>query len=72
MDEKIRAGIEKLEKQGHTVLPCFVGDNLCYKIDGATTITREEVRQLADSVYSLEELEGDLLVRRRTQEQGTS
>ncbi|MBZ5670794.1 MAG: hypothetical protein LAO04_13830 [Acidobacteriia bacterium] len=69
MDEKIRAGREKLEKQGHTVERCILRDITCYKIDGGTTITPKEMRETADGVYSYEELERDLLVRRRTEEE---
>ncbi len=72
MDEKVRAEIETLEKQGHTVSRCFVGDKPCYEIDGRMTITGKEMRELADGVYSFSELEKDLLVRRRAEEQGTS
>jgi hypothetical protein len=72
MDEKIRAGREKLEMQGHTVEGCYVGEVPCYKIDGGTTITPLEMREIADGVYSYEELERDLLVRRRVEEEGTS
>ena len=68
MDEKIRAGREKLEKQGHTVERCILGDVTCYKIDGGTTITPKEMREIADGVYSYEELERDLLVPRRAEE----
>ena len=68
MDEKIRAGREKLEKQGHTVERCILGDVTCYKIDGGTTITPQEMREIADGVYSYEELERDVLVPRRAEE----
>jgi hypothetical protein len=72
MDQKIRAGRGKLEKQGHTVEGCYVGDVRCYRIDGGTTITPKEMREIADGVYSYEDLERDLLVRRRAEEEETS
>lgn len=72
MDDKIRAGREKLEKQGHTVEGCYMDDICCYKVDGGTTITPKEMREIGDGVYSYEELERDLLRRRLAEEQGTS
>lgn len=69
MDEKIRAGRERLQKQGHTVERCIFGDITCYKIDGGTRATPKEMREIADGVYSYEELERDLLVRRRTEQE---
>jgi hypothetical protein len=72
MDEKIRAGREKLEKQGHTVEGCYIGDICCYKIDGGTTITPKEMSEIGNGVYSYEELERELLLRRLAEEQGRS
>jgi hypothetical protein len=71
MDDNIRAGRRKLEKQGHTVERCIFGDITRYKIDGGTTITPKEMCEIADDVYSYEGLEMDLLVpRRREEEEG--
>jgi hypothetical protein len=71
MDERVRLQIETLRQQGHAVTACFVGDNPRYEIDGRMTISGKEMRELADGVYSLEELE-DLLVRRLAEEDGAS
>jgi hypothetical protein len=71
MDEKVRA-IESLKKQGHSVVSIFLGGRKFYQIDGTTTIKPSEMRKLAGGVYSWEELEKDLLERRRAEEQSES
>ncbi len=69
MDKKVLAQIETLKQQGHTVTGCFISDKPRYEIDGRMTISGQEMRELADGVYSFAELE-DLLVRRCTEEGG--
>lgn len=72
MDDKTKAGMEKLKKDGHTVEGCLMGDICRYKIDGGTTITPNELREIGDGIYSYEELEKDLLVRRLEEDKRTS
>jgi len=70
MDDRIRRATEKLENEGHSINRIFLGCEPYYQIDGGAAITGEEMRDLADGVYSFAELRDDLLTRRRTQEEG--
>jgi hypothetical protein len=71
MDEKVRA-IESLKKQGHSVVSISLGGRKFYQVDGTTTIKPSEMRELAEGIYSWEELTTDLLERRRATEQSKS
>ena len=68
MEEDLNAAIKMLNGQGHTVRPFIRSGTLWFEIDGNMLATRQEMLELADGVYSLEELR-ELFVRRRAEEQ---
>ena len=57
-----------LKGQGHTVRPFIRCGTLWFEIDSIMLATRREMLELADGVYSLEELR-ELFARRLTEEQ---
>ena len=57
-----------LNGQGHTVRPFIRRGTLWFEINGNMLATRQEMLELADGVYSLEELR-ELFLRRRAEEQ---
>jgi hypothetical protein len=65
MKEKVEAAIRMLREQGHIVQTQIRGEKgtLWFEIDGRMLVSWEEMQDLADSVYSLSELE-DLFKRR--------
>jgi hypothetical protein len=69
MKEKISTAISALKAQGHTVGAQIRGDQgiLWYEIDGRMLASGDEMRNLADGLYSLDELE-DLFKSRRAHE----
>ena len=64
----MNAAIKMLNGQGHTVRPFIRRCALWFEINGNMLATRQEMAELADGVYSLEELR-ELFVRRRVEEQ---
>ena len=68
MKSKIDAAIEALRSQGHSVRPYNRDGQFWYEIDGRMLESRQEMEDLADRVYTPQELE-DLFVRRRKEEQ---
>jgi hypothetical protein len=68
MEEDLNAAIKMLNGQGHTVRPYLRYGTLWFEIDGNMLATRQEMLELADGVYSLNELR-ELFTRRRAEEQ---
>ena len=64
----MNAAIKMLNGQGHTVRPFSRFGTLWFEINGNMLATRREMLELADGVYSLEELR-ELFVCRRAEEQ---
>ena len=69
MAEDFDAAIKMLNGQGHTVRPYIRQGRLWFEINGNLLATRQEMLELADGVYSLEELL-ELSALRRTEQQG--
>jgi len=72
MKEKVEAAIRMLKAQGHVVQTQVRGERgtFWFEIDGRMLVSWEEMQNLADSVYSLSELED--LFKRRAGIQATS
>jgi hypothetical protein len=68
MEADLRAAITMLQGQGHTVRPYIRYGNLWFEIDGNMVATRQEMLELADGVYSLQELV-ELFARRHAEEE---
>lgn len=68
MEEDLNVAIKMLSGQGHTVRPYLRHGTLWFEIDGNMLATRQEMLELADGVYSLQEL-AELFARRRAEEQ---
>ena len=68
MEADLRAAIKMLQGQGHTVRPYSRYGILWFEIDGNMLATRQEMGELADGVYSFQEL-AELFVRRRAEEE---
>ena len=68
MEEELNAVMKMLTGQGHTVRPHIRYGTLWFEIDGNMLATRQEMLELADGVYSLNELR-ELFTRRRAEEQ---
>jgi hypothetical protein len=68
--EKVEAGIKMLKEQGHTVQGQIRGDKgtMWFEVDSRMLVSWEEMQQLADGVYTLDELE-ELYRRRQAEEQ---
>jgi hypothetical protein len=66
MKEKIDAAIAMLKTQGHGVEMVVEDDKTWFEIDRRMRATPEEMRNLADGVYSLTELE-ELFIQRRVE-----
>jgi hypothetical protein len=64
----VRAAIKMLQGQGHTVRPHIRYGTLWFEIDGNMLATRKEMLELADGVYSLQELV-ELFARRHAEEE---
>jgi hypothetical protein len=70
MEENFDVAIKMLNGQGHTVRPYIRQGRLWFEINGNMLATRQEMLELADGVYSLEELL-ELSALRRTEQQGS-
>jgi hypothetical protein len=68
MGGQIEKAIALLRQQGHTVKPHNRDGKFWFEIDGRMLASHQEKGELADCVYSLEELEG-LFKKRRVDEQ---
>ena len=68
MEEDLNAAIKTLNAQGHTVRPFLRRGTLWFEIDGSMLATRQEMLELTDGVYSVDELR-ELRVRRSAEEQ---
>jgi hypothetical protein len=68
---KIEAAIKMLQEHGHSVQTQMRGekDTVWFEIDRRMLASWEEMENLADGVYSLEELE-DLYRRRQAEDRG--
>lgn len=66
--DKVSTGIELLREQGHEVRGRVQFDKMWWEIDRRMLASPEEIRHLADGVYSLSELEE--LYRMRRAEEG--
>lgn len=67
MEANLHAAIKMLQGQGHTVRPYIRYGTLWFEINGSMSATRQEMLELADGVYSLQEL-AELFARRHAQE----
>jgi hypothetical protein len=68
MGGQIEKAIALPRQQGHTVKPYNRDGKFWFEIDGRMLASHQEKGELADRVYSLEELEG-LFKKRRVDEQ---
>jgi hypothetical protein len=68
MEADLRAAIKMLQGQGHTVRPYIRCGTLRFEIDGNMLASRQEMLELADGVYSLQEL-AELFARRHAEEE---
>ena len=66
MEADLRAAIKMLQGEGHTVRPYIRYGTLWFEIDGGMLATRQEMGELADGVYSLQEL-AELFARRHAE-----
>lgn len=58
MEEKIDAGIRMLKAQGHIVQPQVRGEGrMWFEVDRRMLVSREQIHDLAEGVYSLAGLE---------------
>jgi hypothetical protein len=71
MGGQIEKAIALLRQQGHTVKPYNRDGKFWFEVDGRMLASHQEMEELADRVYSLEELEG-LFKQRRTDEQNNN
>jgi hypothetical protein len=56
VEEKIKVAGEKLEKMGHSVERIILGETPRYQIDGGNALTVQQMHDVAEDVYSCEEL----------------
>jgi len=68
MEADLHAAIKMLEGQSHTVRPYIRYGTLWFEIDGTMLATRQEMLELANGVYSMQEL-AELFGRRRAEEE---
>ena len=68
MEADLNAAIKMLQGQGHAVRPYMRYGTLWFEIDGNKLATRQEMLELADGVYSLQEL-AELFARRHAEEE---
>jgi hypothetical protein len=71
MEEDINAATKMLTEQGHTVRPHIRYGTLWFEIDGNMLASRQEMLELGNGVFSLNELR-ELFERRRSEEQSRS
>jgi len=68
MEADLRAAIKMLQGQRHTVRPYIRYGTLWFEMDGNMLATRQEMLELADGVYSLQEF-AELFARRHAEEE---
>jgi hypothetical protein len=68
MEAHLRAAVKMLRGQGHTVRPYIRYGILWFEIDGNMLANQQEMGELADGVYSFQEL-AELFARRRAEEE---
>jgi hypothetical protein len=68
MEADLHAAIKILQEQNHTVRPYIRYGTPWFEIDGYMLASRQEMLELADGVYSLQEL-AELFARRRAEEE---
>jgi hypothetical protein len=69
MNSKIKAAMASLQAQGHTVRSHPHMGEEWFEIDQCMLARPNEMEELADGVYTLDELE-ELFTKRRLEEQG--
>jgi hypothetical protein len=70
MNMKIEAAMKMLAEQGHTAISCsHMGQDWYHLLDNHALLKPQEMEDLADGVYSFEELI-ELFSKRRLEEQG--
>jgi hypothetical protein len=70
MNMKIEAAMKMLAEQGHTAISCsHMGQDWYHLLDNRALLKPQEMEDLADGVYSFEELI-ELFSKRRLEEQG--
>jgi hypothetical protein len=70
MNVKIEAAMKMLAEQGHTAISCsHMGQDWYHLLDSHALVKPQEMEDLADGVYSFEEL-NELFSKRRLEEQG--
>jgi hypothetical protein len=70
MNVKIEAAMKMLAEQGHTAISCSqMGQDWYHVLDSHALVKPQEMEDLADGVYSYEELI-ELFDKRRLEEQG--
>ena len=68
MEADLNAATKMLQGQGHTVRPYIRYGALWFELDGNMLATRQEMLELADGVYSLQEL-AEIFARRHAEEE---
>ena len=68
MEADLNAATKMLQGQGHTVRPYIRYGTLWFEIDGNMLASRQEMLELADGVYSLQEL-AEIFARRHAEEE---
>ena len=68
MEADLNAATKMLQGQGHIVRPYIRYGTLWFEIDGNILASRREMLELADGVYSLQEL-AELFARRHAEEE---
>ena len=68
MEAELHVAIKMLQGLGHTVRPYLRYGTLWFEIDSNMLATRQEMLELADGVYSLQEL-AELFARRHAEEE---
>jgi hypothetical protein len=71
MEQEFNAAMKMLTGQGHTVRPHIRYGTLWFEIDGTMLAIRQEMLELGEGIYSLNELR-ELFERRRAEEQSKS
>jgi hypothetical protein len=71
VEEELNAAMKMLSGQDHRVRPHIRYGTLWFEIDGDMKATRQEMLELAEGVYSLNELR-ELFERRSAEEQSRS
>jgi hypothetical protein len=68
MEADLHAAVKMLQGQGHTVRPYIRYGKLWFEMGGNMVATRQEMLELTDGVYLLQEL-AELFARRHAEEE---